>query len=336
MKLFSGTCNEDFAKRVCCHLGKTLADLKITKFKDGEIRVIVEENVRQEDCFIIQPTCRSKYASVNDSFVELLVLIDALQRGSAKSVNVVIPYFGYQRQDRKDYSRAPISAAVMARCLESQNINRVIVYDLHAGQISGFFSNKCPVDNLYSEQYFIHYIRTILLQELNKDDLVIVAPDEGAVKTNLRIASKLCCDAATIYKKRNKECLIDTMKLMGDVTNKTVIMVDDIIDSGGTACKAAEILKENGANKIYFMACHGLLSQNALKNIEESCFEKVIITNTVPYSQEIKSHPKISIIDVSWICAEAIRRHQEGNSLKILYDNPDYFKSFNPSLNIIS
>lgn len=336
MKLFSGTTNEDFAKRVCCYLGKTLADLKITRFQDGEIRVIVEENVRQEDCFIIQPTCRNEHNSVNDSFIELLVLIDALQRGSAKSVNVVIPYFGYQRQDRKDYSRAPISAAVMARCLESQNINRVIVYDLHAGQISGFFSNKCPVDNLYSEQYFLQYISNIILQDINKDDLVIVAPDEGAVKTNLRIASKLSCDAATIYKKRDKNCHIETMKLMGEVHGKTVIMVDDIIDSGGTACKAAEILRENGANKIYFMACHGLLSRNALENIDKSCFERVIITNTVPHTQKTLEHPKIDIIDVSWICAEAIRRQQEGNSLKILYDNPEYFKQFNHSLNIIT
>ena len=336
MKIFSGTTNENFAKRVCSYLDKSLAELKISRFNDGEIRIIVEENVRQEDCFIIQPTCRSEHNSVNDSFVELLVLIDALKRGSAKSVNLVIPYFGYQRQDRKDYSRAPISAAVMARCLESQNINRVIVYDLHAGQISGFFSNRCPVDNLYSEQYFIQYIKTKLLQDINKDDLIIVAPDEGAVKTNLRIASKLGCDAATIYKKRDKNCQIETMKLMGEVNNKTVIMVDDIIDSGGTACKAAEILKDNGANKIYFMACHGLLSKNALDNINNSCFEKVIITNTVPHTTEILEHPKIDIIDVSWICAEAIRRQQEGNSLKILYDNSSYFRSFNGAINIIT
>ena len=265
-----------------------------------------------------------KGKSVNDAIIELLIIVDALKRGSAKTVNVVIPYFGYQRQDRKDYSRAPISASVMARCLESQNINRVIVYDLHAGQISGFFSNNCPLDNLYAEPYFIEYIneKIIGFKNLDKSDLILVSPDEGGIKTNIRVASKLGCEAATIFKNRGKDCEINTMKLMGNVKDKNVIMIDDIIDSAGTACKACQLLKDNGAKDIYFFASHGLLSGNADEKISNSHFTKVIITNIVP--NKFSNDSKIEIIDVSWLCSEAIRRVQIGQSLKSLYDDGDF------------
>ena len=321
MKIFSGSVNNNFSQKVCNHLEVTLAKLKIENFRDGEIKIIVEESIRQEDCFVIQPTCRSENKNVNDAIIELLIIIDALKRGSAKTVNVVIPYFGYQRQDRKDYSRAPISAKVIASCLESQNINRIIVYDLHAGQIAGFFSNNCPLDNLYVEPYFINYIENVLLKSMDRNNLMIVSPDEGGVKTNTRVASKLGCGAATIFKNRNSNCEIDTMRLMGNVKDKNVIMIDDILDSGGTACKACELLKENGAKDIYFMASHGLLSGNALENIEKSSFKKVILTNTVPHKKEVSYNEKIHIIDVSWLCSEAIRRVQIGQSLKDLYEN---------------
>ena len=326
MKIFSGSINNDFAEKVCNRLGETLAKIKIDNFKDGETKITVEESIRQEDCFVIQPTCRSETKNVNDAIIELLIIIDALKRGSARTVNVVIPYFGYQRQDRKDYSRAPISAKVIASCLESQNINRIIVYDLHAGQISGFFSNNCPLDNLYVEPYFIKYIENEILNDICIDNLMIVSPDEGGVKTNTRVASKLCCDAATIFKNRNKDCVIDTMRLMGDVSGKNVIMIDDILDTGGTACKACELLKEHGAKNVYFMASHGLLSGKALENISNSSFTKVILTNTVPHREEVLNHEKIHIIDVSWLCSEAIRRVQVGQSLKDLYEsNPNIY-----------
>lgn len=321
MKIFSGSINNIFASKVCNHLGISLSKIKIEQFKDGESRIMIEESIRQEDCFIIQPTCRSETKNVNDAIIELLIIIDALKRGSAKTVNVVIPYFGYQRQDRKDYSRAPISAKVIASCLESQNINRIIVYDLHAGQIAGFFSNNCPLDNLYVEPYFINYIENVILKTININELIIVSPDEGGVKTNTRVASKLGCNAATIFKNRNNESIIDTMKLMGDVNGKNVIMIDDILDTGGTACKACELLKQHGAKNIYFMASHGLLSGNALENINNSSFTKIILTNTVPHSLEVLNNDKISIIDVSWLCSEAIRRVQIGHSLKDLYEN---------------
>ena len=329
MKIFSGTSNIDFSKKVSEYLDIELSKVKINRFADGEINIVVDDHVRKKDCYIIQPTGPSLNQTPNDNFMELLILCDALKRGSANSVNVVMPYYGYQRQDRKDYSRAPISARVIANCLESQNINRVIVYDLHAGQISGFFSNQCPLDNLYVEQYFINYIQKYILSNIDVKDLVVVSPDEGAVKTNNRVASKLSCDAATIFKNRNADCIIDTMNLMGNVSGKHVIMVDDIIDTAGTACKAAEILKENGAEDIYFMASHGLLSGNALEKINNSVFKKVVISNTVPSNEDVKKSDLIDIIDVSWICSEAIRRVQDGNSLKVLYDSVDSLYPFN-------
>ena len=222
---------------------------KVSRFKVRKIGV--DEN-GGEDCFIIQSTSRSicdetsaPYCrSVNDNLMELFILTDAIKRGSAKSVNLVIPYYGYQRQDRKDYSRAPISAAVVARFIETLNVNRVMIFDLHAGQISGFFSNNCPVDNLYAEPYFIKYITDKI-----DGDFVFVAPDAGAMKTNYRVATKFGVSTCSIFKNRTNG-IIDQMMLIGDVANKNVIMIDDMIDTGGTICRAASLLKEKGAKSI--------------------------------------------------------------------------------------
>lgn len=321
MKLFSGRVNREFAEKVADHLNTQLCDLNITNFADSEIKVLIKESIRQQDCFIIQPTCNNsdENINVNDSIMELLILVDALKRGSAKSVNIIMPYYGYQRQDRKDYSRAPISACVIAKCLEAQNINRISVFDLHAGQIAGFFSNNCPLDNLYSEFYFLLYIKEHILPNYNIDDIVIVAPDEGAVKNNFRIATKLGCECVSIFKHREKANEISTMKLLGSVKDKIVIMIDDIIDTAGTACKAANLLKNDGAQKIYFFACHGLFSNNAIEKISNSAFDKVIVTNTIPYKKETIENNNIDIIDVSWLCSQAILRQINGSSLNELY-----------------
>ena len=322
MKLFTGSTNSNFSNLIANHLNCELSSMELKRFSDGEIKVTINECIRQEDCVIVQPTCRNldNNTSVNDSIMELLIIIDALKRGSAKSVIVIMPYFGYQRQDRKDYSRAPISAAIIAKCLESLNVTKIIVFDLHAGQISGFFSNNCPLDNLYSEQYFLKYIRKYILPKYNLEDIIVVAPDEGATKNNYRIATYLGCDIASIFKNRSKDNEINIMKLIGNVKDKIVVMVDDIIDTAGTACSAAKLLKEEGATEIYFFCCHGLFSRNALEKIEESCFTKVIVTNTIPHNKLVHECDLIDIIDVSWLCSQSIYRHLNGISISELYD----------------
>lgn len=336
IKIFSGSSNEPFAQNVVDHLHLSLADADIKKFPDGEIKININESVRGMDCFIIQSTCRSAVNSnpnsnpdecgntVNDNLMELFILTDAIKRGSAKTVNLIIPYFGYQRQDRKDYSRAPISAAVIARFIENLNVNRVIIFDLHAGQISGFFSNSCPLDNLYAEPYFKKYIAD---SQSDMDNLIFVAPDAGAVKTNYRLAQEFGVDTCSIFKNR-KNGIIDHMMLIGDVKDKTVIMVDDMIDTAGTICKASKLLKENGAKNIYVFATHGVFSSNALERIEKSNITKVVVTNTVPNLDKVSSDDtKIEIIDVSWMCAETINRLVNSESISHLYSDFVYFKS---------
>ena len=333
MKIFTGNSNKEFALLICKHLNITLGNAQVSKFSDGEISLVINENVRKEDVFVIQSTGPSNINTPNDNILELQIYIDALRRGSARSVTAVIPYYGYQRQDRKDYSRAPISARVISTCLETLGVDRVIIFDLHAGQIQGFFSSRTPVDNLYVESYFIKYIRRYILNKdapltdsLNLSDLVIVSPDEGGMKRAVRISSKLKASTATIYKDRRKPNEINKMVLMGDVQDKVAVLVDDIVDTAGTACKAAEILHSNGASKIYMLACHGVLSGPAIERISTSYFTKVIVSNTLEISEKAKQNDKIDIIDVSWYCAEAIQRSLVGKSLKELYDHPETMK----------
>ena len=325
MKIFSGTANLDFSQKVANHLSIKLSKVKIGRFADGEINIVIEENVRKQDCYIIQPTGPSLNQTPNDNFMELLILCDALKRGSANSVNVIMPYYGYQRQDRKDYSRAPISARVIANCLEAQNISRVIVFDLHAGQIQGFFSSSTPFDNLYVESNFIDYI---LNNKFDLEKLMIISPDEGGMKRAVRVANKLGVGMGTIYKERSEANVVNTMSLMGNVENKICIIVDDMIDTGGTDCKASKLLKEKGAEKIFMFVCHGIFSGKGLENIKNSEFDKVIVTNTLDQNRHIEKikelgiEDRMDIIDVSWMCAEAIRGCNYGESLKELYDNP--------------
>lgn len=323
MKVFCGTHSEDFSQRVCNHLNLSPGKIEVSSFRDSEVSVVIQENVRNQNCVVIQNCCNLNGKSVNDSFMEILVIVDALKRGSANRVIVVMPYYCYSRSDRKDYSRAPISASVIANCLMSLNVDRIITYDLHAGQIAGFFDNTCPLDNLYNELYFIKYIQDrIIVENLDYGSpIVIVAPDEGGMKTATRIAGKLNCAVASIYKQREKANEVAVMKLMGNVEGHIAIIVDDMIDTGGTACKAAETLSENGATKIYMLASHGILSSPAVSRISASKFEKVIVANTITPRTDVMECEKIEILDVSWLCAEAISRQENGESLKELYQN---------------
>lgn len=305
-----------------------------TMFANSEIQISsITENIRQRNVVIIQSMIDTvvytnegeRLYSVNDLFMELCILIDTVKRGSAKSVTVVMPIFPYQRQDRKDSSRRPISARMITTILESLNISRVIVFDLHAAQIQGFFGST-PLDNLFSEPFFIKYIIDTYKDKL--DSIVIVSPDEGGLKRAVRISNKLKCNSAFIYKERNGNGAIENMIILGEVKDKICIIVDDIIDTASTACKAASILKENGANDIIMCACHGILSKNAIKKIEESLFSKVIVSNTVISQLRLNqllehyqvTDNKIEIIDVSSMCAVSIERCLNGESLKQLLD----------------
>ena len=322
MKLFCGSSYRDLGERIAGHLEMPLGDISVDTFADGEVNIFIGESVRNCECVIIQSTSQCDGKSVNDLIMELLIIIDAFKRGSASKVVVVMPYFGYSRADRKDYSRAPISAKVVASCLEAQNVNRVISCDLHSGQTCGFFSNNCPMDNLYNEVYFVDYIKYHIIPEFG-DNIVIVAPDEGAVKSATRVSGKLNVSAATIFKNRERANVVGSMCLMGDVRGKVAILIDDMIDTAGTACKAASILKENGASYIFMLATHGLFSGPALERITASDFNKIVVTNTVSQKSEILECNKIKIIDVSWIIAEAIKRQHDGTSLSELYLNRD-------------
>lgn len=315
--IFLGNGNKDFGKRVASYFfPDSLSTCEITRFSDGEIKIPqIEENVRKKDCIIIQSTNGSSNYNVNELLMEVYILTDALKRASANSITVVLPVFPYQRQDRKSYSRSPISSKVVAKFLEVQGVSRVITFDLHASQIQGFF-DLTPFDNLYSEPYFIEYIKT----NLDTNNLIIISPDEGGVKRASRVAKKLNCGMALIYKERDSVDNINKMVLMGDITNQNCFIIDDMIDTGGTACKAAKLLKENGADKVYFGACHGILSGNAIENINKSYFDKVILTNTVEITERFGENHKIEILDVSNMCATAIYNCFKGESISNMID----------------
>jgi len=315
---FVGNGNREFGLKVASYFKNTqLSTCIVERFANGEIKIPkIQENIRKRDCIVIQSVSATSQYNLNDLMMELFVLIDAVKRGSATSIRVILPIFPYQRQDRKDYSRAPISSKMIASFLETQGIDRVITFDLHAGQIQGFF-DKTMLDNIYTEPYFINYITNKILSKINPEDLVIVSPDEGGVKTATRVAEKLKCAAAILYKERVSAGSVNRMILMGDVKDKVCFMMDDMIDTAGTACKACEVLKENGAKEIYIGACHGVLSNPALQRINDSSFEKVIVTNTVDVLGRFEGQntSKLEVIDVSKICAAAIERSIVGQSL---------------------
>jgi len=342
MKIFAGNSNHDLALRIAKHLGMTLGDMVCGRFSDHECHVQINENVRKEDCYVIQSTTLSKTGSPNDNLMELAIIVDALQRGSANTVTVVIPCYGYQRQDRKDTSRAPISARLVATILESIQVDRVICMDLHAGQIQGFFRSQTPVDNLFAENDLIDYIKDNILPKYKKEDLVVVSPDEGGIKRASRVGEKLHTGIAVIHKERSKPGIVNSMTLLGDVKGKICLLVDDMIDSSGTACRAANLLKEHGATHIYMLVCHLILSGPAIERIEKSDFTEVIGTNSVEcrFDRENvnedannvvrSSNSKIVYVDASWLISTAIKRAQSGDSLKELYDKGLTRQSISP------
>ena len=320
-KVFSGRSNRKLAEEIAQHLGMKLGAITVGRFADGEVNVMVDENVRGQDIYIIQPTCPPK---VNENLVELLLMISTMRRASARRITAVIPYYGYARQDRKMTSRVPISAADVARLLEAMGVDRVIAVDLHCGQIQGFFGPRVPVDNLEAAQTGVDYFGKLDPPLKNP---VIVSPDAGGVYRAQQFQNKLHKltgeepGIAMIIKQRAKAGVIRKMDLVGTVDGCDAIIVDDMIDSGGTLCKAAKEIENYGANRVFAFATHGLFSGNADKNIRESCMEQVVVVNTVPLAANMETNPKLTQLSVAPLLADAIRRVHARKSVSELFSN---------------
>ena len=313
-KIFCGNSNPQFAETVCRELGVTMGKGVVKTFADGEVSVTLEETVRGADVFLIQSTCKP----VNDHLMELLVMIDACRRASAGRITAVIPYFGYARQDRKAKSRDPISAKLVANMLTAAGANRVLTMDLHAAQIQGFFD--IPVDHLLGNPTFVkYYLEKFPESEFNHDDFVVVSPDVGSVGRARAFASKVHMGLAIVDKRRQRANVCEVMNVIGDVRGKTCIMYDDMIDTAGSLCNAANALVEvGGAKKVYACATHGVLSASAFERIEDSVIEEIVIHNTIPLTRNTASN-KIKQLDVAPIFARAIAHIHGGTSIADLF-----------------
>ncbi len=311
MKLFAGNATPELAQKIADRLFTKLGSAAVGRFSDGEISVQINENVRGSDVFIIQSTC----APTNDNLMELIVMVDAMRRASAGRITAVIPYFGYARQDRRvRSSRVPITAKVVADFLSSVGVDRVLTVDLHAEQIQGFFD--VPVDNVFGSPVLLEDMKSRQLE-----DPVVVSPDIGGVVRARAIAKLLDdTDIAIIDKRRPRANVSQVMHLIGDVANRDCIIVDDMIDTGGTLCKAAEALKERGAKRVFAYATHPIFSGLAAKNIAESVIDEVIITDSIPLTDEIRALGKVKQLTLSEMMAECIRRISNEESISSMFD----------------
>lgn len=311
LMLFSGNANPELAARIAQKLGEPLSPVSVDKFSDGEITVELETNVRGHDCFIIQPTC----APPNRNMMELLLLADALRRASASRITAVIPYFGYARQDRRvRSSRVPISAKVAADMIAKVGVDRVLTVDLHAEQIQGFFD--IPVDNVYGSPVLLDDI-----QRQNYEDMMVVSPDIGGVVRARALAKQLDdADLAIIDKRRPKANEAQVMNIIGEVDGRTCIVMDDMVDTAGTLCKAATALKEHGAKKVIAYCTHPVLSGKAISNIENSDLDELVVTDTIPLSDAAKSCSRIRQLTMSGLLAESVRRVCNEESISAMFD----------------
>lgn len=309
MKIISCTNNRDLSKEIAKKLNKKLVDTKIIRFADGEVYVEINENMRGQDVFVIQSTC----TPVNDSIMELLICIDALRRASAKSITAVLPYFAYARQDRKVSPRSPISAKLFANLLIGSGTSRVLTMDLHANQIQGFFD--IPVDNLFAAPTFVQHVK----KNIKSKHLVCVAPDVGGVERARAIAKRLSADLAIIDKRRSGPGTSEVMNVIGDVRNKICVIIDDLVDSGGTIVNAATALKNKGAKDVYAYVVHGVLTGQAVKKINNSKIKKFVISNSILNIKKIKKSKKFQVISVGTLFAEAIKRISISKSVSKLF-----------------
>jgi ribose-phosphate pyrophosphokinase len=309
--VFTGNANPALADSIAKNIGVPLGYASISKFSDGEISVELNENVRGKDVFIIQPTC----SPTNDSIMELLLMADALHRASANRITAVIPYFGYARQDRRVRSaRVAISSKVVADMISAVGVNRVLTVDLHAEQIQGFFS--IPVDNVYGSP-----VLTDDIERQKYENLIVVSPDIGGVVRARAVAKQLNCELAIIDKRRPSANVAQVMHIIGDVKNRSCLIVDDMVDTAGTLCKAADALKEHGADKVMAYCTHPVLSGPAIENIESSSLDSLVVTDTIPLSEAALNCGRIRQLSMAKLLAESIRRVSNEESISAMFDN---------------
>jgi ribose-phosphate pyrophosphokinase len=308
ISIFSGNSNPALANKICEYLNLSLGNAQVKTFSDGEIQIEINENVRSKDVYVIQSTC----SPVNDHLVELLLMIDAFKRSSAKRVTAVMPYFGYARQDKKVAPRVPISAKLVADMLTVAGANRLITMDLHAGQIQGFFD--IPVDNIFAAPLLIEYIR-----DKFNDRLVIVSPDAGGVERARAFAKRLDADLAIIDKRRYAPNQATAMAVIGDVSDKVAVILDDMVDTAGTLTEAAHALKEKGAREIHACCAHAVLSGPAIEHIINSEMKSLVVTDTVPLKEKAVACGKIFVLSIAELMGEAIIRSYRGDSVTSLF-----------------
>ena len=310
MKILSGTSNPSLSKSISKHLKLKLVNTNIKKFADGEIYVEINENIRGNSVFVIQSTA----TPANDNLMELLLCIDALRRSSAKNITAVIPYFGYARQDRKVVPRTSISAKLVSNLITNAGAHRVVTVDLHAGQIQGFFD--MPVDNLFTTPLFARYIK----KNIKSRDLICVSPDAGGIERTRGLATKIHADLAIIDKRRPEPGKSKVMNIVGNVQGKDCIIVDDIIDSGGTIVNAADALVKKGAKNVYVFVTHAVLSGDAINKLQKSKIKKLIITDSIDNSKKIRKASKIEVLSIAQLMAEAIKRISNSTSVSSLFN----------------
>ncbi|MBG0791570.1 MAG: ribose-phosphate pyrophosphokinase [Desulfovibrionaceae bacterium] len=307
LKIISGSASPKLAEAICEHLGTKPSPVLRERFSDGEIRIEIGENVRGDDVFVVQPTC----SPVNFHLMELCLMLDALKRASASRVTAVVPYFGYARQDRKVVPRAPISAKLVADLLSTAGMQRLVTIDLHAGQIQGFFN--CPVDNLFAAPALLDHLRD------KNEDFVIISPDAGGVERARAFAKRLGATLAIVDKRRDAPNQAKAMHIIGDVKDKVAVVVDDMIDTAGTMCAAANVIMENGARDVLACATHPVLSGPAIQRLDESAFSEVVVTDTIPLGDKMKNCSKIKQRSVASLLAKAINNVHTESSVSVLF-----------------
>ena len=307
-KIFSGTANAALADEVCHFLGMQRGQAQVTRFADGECYVQIQENVRGADAFVMQPTCRP----VDEHLMELLLMIDALKRASARRITAVIPYFGYARQDRKDKPRSPISSKLVADLLTTAGAHRALIVDLHTPQLQGFFN--IPVDHLFASPVLVDHFRKLALP-----NLTVVSPDAGGVERARFFAKKVDAALAIVDKRRVEMNVAEVMHVIGDVRGRNCLIIDDLIDTAGTLVKTASALIENGATAVYACCSHPVFSPPAIENISKSSITQVVVTNTIPLTEEAKHEPKIKVLTIAGLIGRAIQSIHEETSVSKLF-----------------